>query len=59
MRPLLPKLAPGKTVAVVGDGAVGLCGLIAARRLGPSRLLSWAVIPSASHWRGSSAQRTS
>src|SRR5678815_5923494 len=28
------KFGPGKTVAVVGDGAVGLCGVIAARRLG-------------------------
>ena len=28
------KVAPGETVAVVGDGAVGLCGVIAARRLG-------------------------
>jgi hypothetical protein len=28
------KVGPGKTVAVVGDGAVGLCGVIAARRLG-------------------------
>ena len=28
------RVGPGKTVAVVGDGAVGLCGVIAARRLG-------------------------
>jgi len=28
------KVGPGKTVAVVGEGAVGLCGVIAARRLG-------------------------
>ncbi len=28
------RVAPGKVVAVVGDGAVGLCGVIAARRLG-------------------------
>jgi threonine dehydrogenase-like Zn-dependent dehydrogenase len=27
-------VGPGKSVAVVGDGAVGLCGVIAARRLG-------------------------
>src|SRR2546430_2264804 len=27
------KVGPGKTAAVVGDGAVGLCGVIAARRL--------------------------
>ena len=28
------RVGPGKTVAVVGDGAVGLCGVIAAKRLG-------------------------
>jgi threonine dehydrogenase-like Zn-dependent dehydrogenase len=28
-----------KTVAVVGDGAVGLCGVIAARRLGAERII--------------------
>ncbi len=30
---------PGKTVAVVGDGAVGLCGVIAARRLGAEQVI--------------------
>jgi threonine dehydrogenase-like Zn-dependent dehydrogenase len=30
---------PGKTAAVVGDGAVGLCGVIAARRLGADRII--------------------
>jgi len=29
----------GKTVAVVGDGAVGLCGVIAARRLGAGQII--------------------
>jgi threonine dehydrogenase-like Zn-dependent dehydrogenase len=33
------KVAPGKTVAVVGDGAVGLCGIIAARRLGAEQII--------------------
>jgi len=33
------KVGPGKTVAVVGDGAVGLCGVIAARRLGAERIM--------------------
>lgn len=28
------KVRPGNQVAVVGDGAVGLCGVIAAKRLG-------------------------
>jgi hypothetical protein len=29
----------GRTVAVVGDGAVGLCGVIAAKRLGAERII--------------------
>src|SRR5438874_6421994 len=33
------KVAPGKRVAVVGDGAVGLCGVIAARRLGAEQII--------------------
>src|SRR2546423_8093128 len=33
------RVGPGKTVAVVGDGAVGLCGVIAARRLAPEPIL--------------------
>ena len=33
------KAGPGKTVAVVGDGAVGLCGVIAARRLGAEQII--------------------
>ncbi|MCW0447206.1 alcohol dehydrogenase catalytic domain-containing protein [Xanthomonas sacchari] len=33
------RVAPGKTVAVVGDGAVGLCGVIAAKRLGAERII--------------------
>jgi threonine dehydrogenase-like Zn-dependent dehydrogenase len=36
---LAAKVSPGKTVAVVGDGAVGLCGVIAARRLGAERII--------------------
>jgi len=31
---------PGKTVAVVGDGAVGLLGLLAARELGAERVIA-------------------
>ncbi len=30
---------PGATVAIVGDGAVGLCGVLAARRLGAERII--------------------
>jgi threonine dehydrogenase-like Zn-dependent dehydrogenase len=33
------KVSPGKTVAVVGDGAVGLCGVIAARRRGAEQII--------------------
>jgi threonine dehydrogenase-like Zn-dependent dehydrogenase len=32
-------VGPGRTVAVVGDGAVGLCGVIAARRLGAEQVI--------------------
>ncbi|ASU58321.1 zinc-dependent alcohol dehydrogenase family protein [Nocardiopsis dassonvillei] len=31
---------PGRTVAVVGDGAVGLLGVLAARRLGAERIIA-------------------
>jgi threonine dehydrogenase-like Zn-dependent dehydrogenase len=31
---------PGDTVAVVGDGAVGLCAVIAAKRLGAQRIIA-------------------
>jgi threonine dehydrogenase-like Zn-dependent dehydrogenase len=33
------RVGPGKTVAVVGDGAVGLCGVIASKRLGAERII--------------------
>jgi threonine dehydrogenase-like Zn-dependent dehydrogenase len=33
------QVGPGKAVAVVGDGAVGLCGVIAARRLGAEQII--------------------
>src|SRR5438034_464201 len=33
------EVGPGKTVAVVGDGAVGLCAVIAARRLGAEQII--------------------
>jgi threonine dehydrogenase-like Zn-dependent dehydrogenase len=33
------RVAAGKTVAVVGDGAVGLCGVIAAKRLGAEQII--------------------
>src|SRR6266699_2858008 len=36
---LTAKVGPGKKVAIVGDGAVGLCGVIAARRLGAEQII--------------------
>jgi hypothetical protein len=33
------KVAPSNSVAVVGDGAVGLCGVIAAKRLGAEQII--------------------
>src|SRR4249919_667007 len=33
------RAGPGKITAVVGDGAVGLCGVIAARRLGAEQII--------------------
>jgi threonine dehydrogenase-like Zn-dependent dehydrogenase len=33
------RVGPSKTVAVVGDGAVGLCGVIAAKRLGAEQII--------------------
>src|SRR5215212_11643100 len=36
---VVAEVGPGKTAAVVGDGAVGLCGVLAARRLGAERIV--------------------
>src|SRR6059036_2169150 len=36
---LAARVGRGKAAAVVGDGAVGLCGVIAARRLGAERII--------------------
>ena len=36
---LAAQIGPGKIAAVVGDGAVGLCGVIAARRLGAEQIV--------------------
>jgi threonine dehydrogenase-like Zn-dependent dehydrogenase len=33
------RVGPGRTVAVIGDGAVGLCGVIASKRLGAERII--------------------
>ena len=39
MQPEWQEFGHGKKVAVVGDGAVGLCGVIAARRLGAEQII--------------------
>src|ERR687893_1959954 len=36
---VVAKAGPGKIAAVVGDGAVGLCGVIAAKRLGAEQII--------------------
>jgi len=36
---LRASVRPGKVAAIVGDGAVGLCGVIAARRLGAEQIV--------------------
>jgi threonine dehydrogenase-like Zn-dependent dehydrogenase len=36
---VVSKVGPGKKAAVVGDGAVGLCGVIAAKRLGAEQII--------------------
>jgi threonine dehydrogenase-like Zn-dependent dehydrogenase len=36
---IMAKVAPGNSVAVVGDGAVGLCAVIAAKRLGAEQII--------------------
>jgi len=37
---VVARVGPGQSVAVVGDGAVGLCGVIAAKRLGAERIVA-------------------
>ena len=36
---VVAKVGPGERAAVVGDGAVGLCGVIAAKRLGAEQII--------------------
>jgi threonine dehydrogenase-like Zn-dependent dehydrogenase len=40
------RVGPGSTVVVVGDGAVGLCAVLAARRLGAERIIAMSRHPS-------------
>ena len=38
-------VAPGKTVAVIGDGAVGLCAILAAKQMGAERIIAMSRHP--------------
>src|SRR4051794_2439442 len=38
-------VSPGKTVAIVGDGAVGLCAVLAAKQLGAERIIAMSRHP--------------
>jgi threonine dehydrogenase-like Zn-dependent dehydrogenase len=38
-------VGPGKTVAVVGDGAVGICAVLAAKQLGAERIIAMSRNP--------------
>jgi len=40
------KVKPGKTVAIVGDGAVGLLGVLSARQMGAERIIAMSRHPS-------------
>ena len=53
------EVAPGKTVAVVGDGAVGLLGILAAQQLGAERIIASAVTSTGRGWLESSGLPTS
>jgi threonine dehydrogenase-like Zn-dependent dehydrogenase len=50
---------PGRTVAVVGDGAVGLLGILAARQLGAERIIAFSLTQTVRRWPVSSARPTS
>jgi Zn-dependent alcohol dehydrogenase len=50
---------PGKTVAVVGDGAVGLLAVLAAKQLGAKRIIVMSRHDPASAWPASTAPPTS
>lgn len=36
-------IRPGDAVTVVGDGALGLMGVLAPKRLGAEQIISWAA----------------
>ena len=50
---------PGHTVTVIGDGAVGLCGVLAAKRLGAEQIILMGRHTDRTDWAVSSAPPTS
>jgi D-arabinose 1-dehydrogenase-like Zn-dependent alcohol dehydrogenase len=52
----LARVRPGQTVTVVGDGAVGLSAVLAARTLGAERIILMGRTPTAPTWASSSAR---
>jgi threonine dehydrogenase-like Zn-dependent dehydrogenase len=53
---LRASVRPGKVAAIVGDGAVGLCGVIAARRLGAEQIVMLGRHPDRLRWRAGSGR---
>ena len=53
------QVGPGVSVAVVGDGAVGLCAVLAARRLGAGQIVLRGGTPTAPAWAPGSVPPTS
>jgi hypothetical protein len=39
-RPFVANVKPGSTVAVVGDGAVGLLGVLSSKQMGAERIIA-------------------
>jgi len=56
---VVARVTRGKKVAVIGDGAVGLCGVIAAKRLGAEQIIILDITRIESHSQRTSAPRTS
>jgi threonine dehydrogenase-like Zn-dependent dehydrogenase len=53
------RVEPGSTVAVVGDGAVGLMGVLAAKQMGASRIFAISRHKTGKASRSNSARSTS
>lgn len=47
---------PGATVVVVGDGAVGLLGVLSAKQMGAERIIAMSRHESRQNWHASSAR---